>query len=297
MSRTILITGASGLIGSLLSSDLKRYGYTIRTLTTSGKEDEHTFYWNPEKGEINPKVFKNIHTIVHLAGSTIAQRWTPKARKSILDSRIKGAKILLQPAVDSGLKKFISASAIGIYPQNADGIYDDYSEQKAKSFPSEVVQQWEAAADEYQKHGVAVTKIRTGVVLHPSGGALKKMLLPVKLGVGSPIGSGRQMVSWIHIRDVVNIYIQAIVKADMVGVYNATAPAPVSNKELMKTLAKVLKRPFFFPPVPGFLLKLILGEMVSITLEGSAVIPKKLLKEGFVFQYPELEEALRDLLT
>ncbi|MFN3951148.1 MAG: TIGR01777 family oxidoreductase [Thermaurantimonas sp.] len=296
MSRTVLITGASGLIGSLLTSELKSYGYTIRTLTTSGKEDEHTFYWNPEKGEINPKVFKDIHTIVHLAGSTIAQRWTPKARKSILDSRIKGAKLLMQPAIDSGLKKFITASAIGIYPQNADGIYDDYSEQRDKSFPAEVVQQWEAAADEYQKHGVAITKIRTGVVLHPSGGALKKMLLPVKLGIGSPIGSGRQMVSWIHIRDVVNIYIQAIVKAEMVGVYNATAPAPVSNKMLMKTIAKVLNKPFVFPNVPGFVLRLFFGEMASITLEGSSVIPKKLLNEGFVFQYPEIEDALRDLL-
>lgn len=295
--RTILITGAGGLIGTHLTSELKKFGFTIRTLSTGGKEDANTFYWNPEKGEINPKVFKNLHTIVHLAGSSIAQRWTSKAKKSIIDSRVKGAQMLLEPALDSGLKKFVTASAIGIYPQNPEGIYDEFTSATDNSFPAEVVKRWEAAADEYALRGISVTKIRTGVVLHPSGGALKKMLLPVKFGVGSPIGSGRQMVSWIHIRDVVNIYIQAIVKDDMVGVYNATAPTPVSNKVLMKTIAKVLKRPFFFPPVPGFLLKLILGEMASLTLEGSAVIPKKLLNEGFVFQYTELEEALRDLLT
>ncbi|GCD76880.1 NAD-dependent epimerase [Thermaurantimonas aggregans] len=297
MSRTILVTGATGLVGRHLIPELKRFGYTIRTLTTSGKEDENTFYWNPEKGEINKNVFNSIHTIIHLAGSTIAQRWTPKARKSIIDSRVKGAQMLLQPAIESGLKRFITASAIGIYPQNPDGLYDEYSQQTGSDFPAEVVKIWEAAADEYEKNGVSVVKIRTGIVLDPEGGALKKMLLPVKLGIGSPIGSGKQMVSWIHIRDLVNIYVQAVVKEEMKGIYNATAPSPVSNRELMHTIAKVLGKPFFFPPVPAFMLRLMLGEMASITLEGSAVIPKRLLNEGFSFEFSELEDALRDLLT
>lgn len=297
MSRTILVTGATGLVGKYLLPELKKFGYNIRTLTTSGREDDSTFYWNPEKGEINPNVFKNIHTIIHLAGSTIAQRWTPQARKSILDSRVNGARMLLKPAVECGLKKFITASAIGIYPQNSNGLYDEFTTKTGNDFPAEVVKIWEAAADEYQKHRVAVTKIRTGVVLHPDGGALKKMMLPVKLGLGSPLGSGRQMVSWIHIRDLINIYLQAVIKDDMIGVYNATAPSPVSNRELMRTMAKVLCRPFFFPPVPAFVLRALLGEMASITLEGSAVIPKKLLNEGFDFEFAEVEPALRDLLS
>lgn len=297
MSRTILVTGATGLVGRHLLPELRRFGYTIRTLTTSGREDENTFYWNPEKGEINKKVFTNIHTIIHLAGSSIAQRWTPKARKSIIDSRVKGAQMLMEPAIESGLKKFITASAIGIYPQNADGLYDEYSQQTGNDFPAEVVKIWEAAADEYEKKGVSVVKIRTGIVLDPYGGALKKMLLPVKSGIGSPIGTGKQMVSWIHIRDLVNIYVQAVVKEEMKGIYNATAPSPVTNRELMQTIAKVLRKPFFFPPVPAFVLRVMLGEMASITLEGSAVIPKRLLNEGFTFEFTDIEDALKDLLT
>ncbi|GCD79155.1 TIGR01777 family oxidoreductase [Schleiferia thermophila] len=296
MSRTILVTGATGLVGTALIPRLRSYGYTVRTLTTSRPADEHTFRWNPEKRQIDQRVFENIHTIVHLAGTSIARRWTPSARRSIIDSRVLGARLLLEGALQHGLVKYITASAIGIYPQNEDGIYDE-SGPHGNDFPAEIVKLWEAAADEYAQHGISVAKIRTGVVLHPSGGALKQMLFPTRLGLGSPLGSGRQIVSWIHLHDLVNIYLMAVVKADFTGIYNATAPNPVSNATLMKTLARVLRKPFFMPPVPAPLLRLALGDMSSITLRGSAVIPRRLLNEGFTFEFPDLESALRDLLT
>ena len=296
--RTVLITGASGYISGHLQQKLKANGYRVRTLTTNllNSNVEDCFYWNPDNEDINRKAFDSVDYIVHLAGASIGGgRWTNKRKQLIIDSRVNSTKLLFDKVqlYKVPLKAFISASATGYYGAITTETVFDEDSPPSTDFLGSVCVRWEAAADMFQELGIRTVKIRTGVVLSKDAPALQKMLLPVKLGIGSPLGSGKQYMPWIHIDDLCSIYLKAIQDKTFSGAYNAVAPQHITNKELMKTLAKVYQRPFWFPKVPGFILKIMLGKMADILLKGSRVEPKKLMEKEFNYNIPEIGDALK----
>ncbi len=292
--QTILITGASGFIGRHLQQKLTEKGYAVRTLTTQimNSNVEDCFYWNPDTAEINKKAFESVDYIIHLAGASIgSKRWTKRRKQLITDSRVKSTELLFEKIklFKIPLKGFISASATGYYGSvTSDEIFDEDS-PVAHDFLGKVCYDWEQAADRFTTAGIRTVKIRTGVVLSKDAPALRKMLLPIKLGIGGPIGSGKQYMPWIHIDDLCEIYIKAIEDESFSGAYNAVAPQHITNRELMKTLAKAYKKPFWFPPVPGFILKILLGEMAVIILKGSRVEAKRLIEADFQFSFTDIK--------
>jgi len=295
--RTVLITGASGYISGHLQQKLKTQGYRVRTLTTNilNSNVEDCFYWNPENQDINRKAFDSVDYIIHLAGANIgAARWTKRRKQEILDSRVNATRFLFDKVLlyKVPLKAFISASATGYYGTvTSDTIFDEEA-PAAHDFLGNVCFQWENAAARFQELGIRTVKIRTGVVLSNDAPALKKMLLPIKMGIGSSLGSGKQYIPWIHIDDLCEIYLKAIEDNTFTGPFNAVAPQHITNKEMMKTLSKILKKPFWFPAVPAFVLRILFGEMADILLKGSRVQPKKLLEKGFEYHFPEVGQML-----
>ncbi len=297
---TVLISGGSGLIGRHLSLKLIEKGYHVAILSRTGKQHSKnpTYAWDPTKGEIDKAALSNAAYIIHLAGVNIGEkRWTPARKKLIIDSRVQSAQLIFKnlPENNPQLKAFITASAIGYYGSiTTDKIFDE-SENAADDFLGETCRKWENAADQFEKSGIRTVKIRTGLVLTDKGGALEKMALPVKLGIGSALGNGKQYMPWIHINDLCNIYIKAIEDDKMKGAYNAVAPDYKTNSEFTAILAKVLNKPMWFPNVPSFLLKIIFGKMSEIFLKGSRVSSEKIINSGFHFRFPELEKALKYL--
>jgi uncharacterized protein (TIGR01777 family) len=299
---TILITGATGLIGTHLAATCIEIGHVVHYLTTSKEKIDHKpnykgFYWNPASGEIDKDAFNGVDSIVHLAGASIAKRWTKSYRKTIIDSRVKSAELLFN-ALESekhNVKQFISASGIGIYPASLTKLYSEEDTEVDDSFLGQVVVAWELAADRFKTLGIDVAKVRTGLVLAKHQGALPQLVRPIRLGLGAPLGSGKQWQSWIHIDDVARIYV-AIIENEWEGIFNAVAPTPVTNKKLTHQVANILEVPCWLPNVPGFLLKLVLGRMSMLLLEGQLVSSKKLDALGFSFKYHNLEIALEDLL-
>ena len=297
---TILVTGGTGLIGSHLCPRLKEKGYEIILLSRRKGSDLYpTFSWNPEKNEIEDGAIESADYIIHLAGTNIGEkRWTLRQKRNIIDSRVKGANLILNKVQEKrhSLKAFVSSSAVGYY--GSDPSEKEFSEKDppGNDFLSEVCIQWEEAADQFQGTGIRTVKIRTGVVLTETGGVLSEMKGPVKSGIGSPLGSGRQYLPWIHIDDLCAIFEKAIEDNQMQGAYNAVAPDNKTNSELVQLLAKVLKKPYWFPKVPSFILKLLLGERAAIVLNGNKVSGRKIINEGFNFKYSDLETALRNLL-
>ena len=292
MLKTVLITGASGYIGRHLKEKLTKKGYRVRTLTTNllHSNVEDCFFWNPDTEDINRKALESVDYIIHLAGASIGTRWTKKHKKLILDSRVNSAKLLFDKIhlYKIPLTAFISASATGYYGSvTKDEIFDENS-PTAHDFLGNVCEDWENAADRFTAAGIRTVKIRTGVVLSEDAPALRKMLLPIKLGIGSPLGNGRQYMPWIHIDDLCDIYLKAIEDESFSGAYNAVAPQHITNREMMRTLAKMLHKPFWLPPVPAFILKFLFGEMAVIILKGSRVVPKRLIEEGFQFKYTDI---------
>jgi uncharacterized protein (TIGR01777 family) len=300
----VLITGATGLVGSELVSLLLKNGIYINYLTTSENKIQNEtnykgFFWDPEKGVIDEDAIAGVDVIIHLAGASIGKRWTEAYKQEILESRVLSTNLLtnLLKNKQHNVEQFVSASAIGIYPDSLTNIYSEDFTHFDNSFLSHVVQQWESAVERVAQidKGIKVAKVRTGLVLSGKGGALKEMAKPVRLGLGSGLGSGRQMQSWIHVQDLVNIYYY-IITNKLEGAYNAVAPYPVTNYHLIKTIAKVLDRPFFVPNVPKFVLELALGEMSTLLFSSQNVSAKKIIGEGYQFKYLSLEKALKDAL-
>lgn len=297
----ILITGATGLIGSELVSLLLQNGISIHYLARNKKEikDEPNyqgFLWNVEKGTIDEKCLLGVDVIVHLAGAPISMRWTNKNKQEIIESRILSTNLLYKALKNTPnqVKQLVSASAIGIYPDSIKNIYTEDNKSVDDSFLGQVVVKWEQAADQFKRLNIKVCKVRTGLVLAKKGGMLKELLKPIKLGIGSAYGSGKQWQSWIHIEDLVHLYYFAI-QNNWDGVYNATAPNPVDNEELTKKVAKVLNKPYFFPNIPQFVLKLALGEMHILLLSSQNVNSQKAQDNGFNFKFRTLDKALKDL--
>jgi uncharacterized protein (TIGR01777 family) len=298
----ILITGATGLVGTELVSLLLQNGISINYLTTSKKSIKNEpnyqgFYWNPQQGVIDENAIIDVDTIVHLAGASISKRWTSKYKQELIESRTLTTNLLYRTlkSYPNQVKQLISASAIGGYPDSKETLYTEENKSVDNSFLGQVVVKWEQAVDNFKRLNIKVCKIRTGLVLSQKGGMLKELMKPIKLGVGSPYGDGKQWQSWIHIDDLVHIYFYAI-QHQWEGIYNATAPNPVDNEELTKTVAKVLDKPYFFPAIPAFVLKLALGEMHILLLSSQNVSSQKAQDNGFVFKYRTLEKALKNIL-
>jgi uncharacterized protein (TIGR01777 family) len=298
-SKRILITGASGFLGTRLTQMLEAKGYEVYHLSRSKKNaEEKTFVWDVRKQTIEKGALSSVDAIIHLAGASVAEkRWTEERKKEIIDSRTQSADLLYNTLKTEAhhVKTFISASAIGYYGFTRDEVFTE-SSSPGSDFLARVTVQWEKAADKIADLGIRLVKIRIGVVLGNGGGALEPIAKAAKALVGSPLGSGNQYMSWIHLDDVCAMFIHALEQEQMNGPYNAVAPKAVTNRELTKKVAKVLHKPMIFPSVPAFVLKIMFGEMSEIILFGSKVSPDKILATGFVHRFPDLDQTLNDLL-
>lgn len=298
---TILITGGTGLVGRHLCKRLQLKGYDVTILSRIWKQEAtiRTYTWDLDKKEIQKEAIETADYIIHLAGVNIVdKRWTLKRKKLIIDSRVKTEQLILSKIEEQNkyLQAFITASAIGYYGTiTSDKIFIE-TDPPANDFLGDTCRQLEQTADRFKELGIRTIKIRTGVVLARQGGALSKFITPVKMGIGSAIGTGNQYLPWIHINDLCDIYIKAIEDPQMDGAYNAVAPDHKTNKEFTQTLARVLKRPFWFPSIPAFTMKLIFGKMSEILLRGSRISADKIKAAGYNFLFPDLEIALTDLI-
>ncbi len=296
MSR-ILITGASGLVGTRLTQLLLERGHTVSHLGRSKKSGSiKSFVWDVKAGTIDPEALKNIDVVIHLAGAGIAdERWSKKRKQEILESRTKSTALLVKKLNDGNnlVNTLVSGSATGYYGMTFSAQEFTEESNRGEGFLADVVDAWEREADPLKNK--RLVKIRTGVVLSKNDGALKEIARPVRLGFGAPLGTGNQYVSWIHLDDLCEIFIKAVEDSSIQGVYNATTGA-VTNRELTKAIARTLHKPLWLPAVPGFALNLFLGEMADLVLSGANVTSNKIRKAGFSFTYDTLEKALNDLL-
>jgi uncharacterized protein len=295
----ILVTGASGLIGSALVSSLTAAGYSVtRLVRRPPQSGEKAVRWDPLTGFIDASALEGLDGVVHLAGESIDERWTAAKKVSIRDSRVKGTEVLCEALAQlaSPPKVLVSASAIGYYGDRGEEILREES-APGSGFLAEVCRAWEAATEPARQAGLRTVQLRFGVVLSPAGGALAKILPPFRLGLGGVLGSGRQYMSWIALDDAIGAIQQAIVTDNLQGPTNAVAPEAVTNQEFTHTLGKILRRPTVVP-LPAFAARLMFGEMADALLLASArVQPAKLLAVGYRFRYPTLAEALRHLLA
>jgi uncharacterized protein (TIGR01777 family) len=299
MKEIVLITGANGLVAQELSKSLEKE-YSVRFLTRK-KKNSNEFEWDINNQLIDETAFENVSHIIHLAGANISEkRWTDERKKELISSRVDSANLILKTLQKKNikLKSFISASGINYYgTKTTDKIFTE-KDDPGNDFLSEVVVLWERAANDFKEQNVAerVVKIRTAVVLSEKDGALKKMIPTIKMGIGSPLGTGKQYMPWIHIKDICSIYEFALKNSELDGAFNATSPEHTTNENLTKKIAEVLKKPLFMPNVPSFVLKLLFGELASALLEGSRASSEKIQKEGFKFEFPDLKGTLEDLL-
>lgn len=296
----ILITGATGFVGLHLVQRLKLDHHTIKVLSRNGalasqKLGVPAFSWNYAKEEVPAEALENIQIIIHLMGENIGNgRWTKKRKREIYDSRIVSARKLVA-AAPASLECFVCASAIGIYPGEGDDVYDEsYAVPAQVGFMQTICRDWEAEAAKIENKGVRRVSIRTGIVLG-DGGMLDKLLPIFKIGLGGPVGNGRQWLPWIHIDDLVSVYMAAALDTRYRGSINAVSPNPVRYREFATALGKALYRPAFFP-TPAFILKLALGEAAALALNSYHVVPTRLLQEfNFTFRFTNLPAALGDL--
>jgi uncharacterized protein (TIGR01777 family) len=291
----LLVTGASGLIGSALVHRAEAAHEMVR-LTRSEPGGAGAFRWDPEAGEVDPAALDGVDAIVHLAGESVAGRWTARKKRRIRDSRVLGTRLIAEQAAarDPLPRVLVCASAIGYYGDRGDQPLTE-ADPPGEGFLAQVVQEWERAADPARRAGMRVVHLRFGIVQSRAGGALRAQLPLFRLGLGGRVGSGSQYVSWVGIDDVVGAIEHALASADLSGAANVTAPEPVTNAQYARTLGRVLGRPAVLP-APAAAVKLVLGEFAAELLTGQRVLPQRLLADGFTFRHPELERALRDLI-
>lgn len=298
----VLITGATGLVGSHLTKLLRQKDIEVNYLTTSKekikkKQGNQGFFWDPEKQKIDDTALENVDAVIHLAGASIANRWTSSYKKEIIDSRVKSAKLIYDSLRNSTnqVSRFISASGIGVYPDSLLKLHTEENEAIDDSFVGEVVERWETAAMEFIDLGIDVSIIRLGMVLAKEGGALPKLKEPTAFNAGAPLGSGKQWQSWIHIDDIAGIF-DFVLENELDGIYNAVAPNPVTNKELVECIAKNMDRSVWLPRIPAVALKLALGEMSKVVLSSQLVSSEKIQKAGYDFKFKNLSKALENLI-
>ena len=300
---TVLITGGTGMIGKALTKALQEKNYHVIILSrgkkTATTDTVQYATWDVEKQTIDEQAIAKADYIIHLAGAGVAdKRWTEKRKEEIVRSRVDSGKLLVNSIakIPNTIKAVISSSAIGWY--GADPIIPNplpfkETDPSDDEFLGTTCKQWEEAIEPVTELGKRLVKLRTGIVLSKEGGALVEFKKPLRVGVAAILGNGKQVISWIHIDDLVKMYIAAIENKKMDGAYNAVAPFPVSNKELTLALAKIKKRKFFIPiHVPSFVLKMVIGEMSIEVLKSATVSADRILQTGFQFTYPAIKEAL-----
>jgi uncharacterized protein (TIGR01777 family) len=296
----ILITGATGLVGTALIHQLQEEDVSLHFLTTRSNQLDRIpnakgFLWDPANNEMNPACWEGVTHLIHLAGTSISIPWTVSNRKKILESRVHSTNLLAQSLKEQKhtLRTVVAASAVGIYPSS---ITTEYSENAAPGtgFLADVVTQWETAVNALSNHAQVVIKLRTGLVLSRKGGVLPTLALPVNFGIGAAFGSGKQGQSWIHLSDLAGLFVFALTQ-EQSAVYNAVAPNPVSQNELIKALGRYMKRPVFLPNIPAFLMRMVLGQRSALVLGSQYVKADAVQQQGFQFEYPTLEMALHNL--
>jgi uncharacterized protein (TIGR01777 family) len=298
----VLIVGGSGMVGNQLQKKLINRGYSVAILGRAKHKlpEVKSYIWDIKQKTIDEEAIKTADYIVNLAGAGIADaRWTDSRKETILSSRVDSTTLLIQTLIktNSKPKAYISASAVGYYGAiTSQKIYTE-EDLPSADFLSTTCQSWENSSNPILDLKIRRVLIRIGVVLSNKGGALAKLKIPFKFGLGSAVASGQQYIPWIHIDDLCESFIKAIEDSKMNGIYNAVAPNPETNKSFSSILAKVLNKPFWMPNVPQFVLQLLMGEMSVIITKGSQVSCKKLLATGFHFKYPTLTEALNNLVA
>ena len=297
-----LVTGATGLIGNRLTEILLENGHGVSILTRRNQKSKNNniryFNWNPEKGIIDKNCLDNVEIVINLAGSPIAQLWTKKSKKSIVNSRVSSVKLLEKLILNhnkNNIKLFVCASAIGIYPSNMNVDYKEQFNEYSKTFLGNTVKKWEDSCLKLEKSKIPVVKLRIGLVLSMKSGLLKPIVISTKFLIATWIGKGKNFYSWIHIEDVVrSIYF--ICQNNLSGVYNLVAPNPVSSKNFMIEVSKKIKRPLILPSIPEFLVKTFFGKMSELFLFDQKVNSHKIMSKGFKFKFNYLTEALDDLI-
>jgi uncharacterized protein (TIGR01777 family) len=296
--KNILITGATGLVGSRLTEILTKRGNLVVHLSRSKQSGAvRSFHWDVDNKTIDLNAFHGIDTIIHLAGAGIAdERWSAKRKLEILESRTRSTQLIITSLKNfpHNVQSFVSASAIGYYGFDRDQLFDEDT-TAGNDFLASVTRQWEDAVEQARIVVPNVVKLRIGVVLSEKGGALKEMATPVKFFVGAPLAAGDQYLSWIHFDDLCGIFIKAI-DEPLDGIFNAVAPNPVTNRQLIKAIGKAMHRPVLLPAIPEFVLRLMLGEMADLVVNGSRVSCHKILNAGYKFQFTNAEDAIEDLI-
>ncbi len=299
MAKKILVTGGTGLVGNMLTKKLQDQGYEVSIMTRSPENVKHlkAFYWDIKKQEIDEKCLDGIDTIIHLAGENIADgRWTDDRKKALISSRTESIGLIydLMKRKEHQVKTVLSASAVGFYGDRGEEILDETS-KSGTGFLAYCCEEWEKAVEEGTEMGLRVAKFRIGLLLTPKGGVLDIFKLMVKSFTATKLGSGEQWFPWIHSDDLVGMFLWAVENEDAKGVYNATAPNPVRNKEFTKTLSDVLHRPFWPFAIPKAMFKLLMGEKSELVLMSTHTKSDKIIKAGYTFKFLSLKTALEDL--
>lgn len=286
------------MIGKALTQSLVQEGVHVRTLGRTDARihpDAAAFAWNIEKGVLPSAALEDVDVVVHLAGANVGQRWTRSHKMAIMESRTKGTSLLCKALKKEGFQgAFIQASAVGFYGECTSAASEEIP--TGRGFLAQVAQAWERSAAVHLTASTRHVVMRLGIVLSPQGGTLARLLPIYRLGLGAPLGNGKQSMSWIHVDDVVRFVQFAAATSTAHGAYNVVAPKSVPNAKFSDVLAKCLRRPHFAPAVPAWALRLVLGEMANIVLESQNTVPEKLRTEGFQWRHPQLKEALLDCI-
>lgn len=291
--RRIAIAGASGFVGSALAKHLESMGHAVLRIGRRENPKHGNIKWDPDNGVLDPASLAGVRIVINLCGENIGQRWTPEVRKKIVDSRVRTTDLLARTIaqVDPHPRVLVNMSAIGYYGDRGDEEVDEES-APGHGFLAELVRAWESAADPAREAGIRVVHPRAGLVLHPSGGLLAKLVPIFRLGIGGPIGSGRQYLPWISRTDAIRALSWASLHESLAGPLIVSSPTPARNSEFVKALGRALSRPAF-APVPQFAVRMLFGEMGDETvLAGQKAIPQHLMDSGFQFDHPTLDQAL-----
>lgn len=293
----ILLTGGTGLLGKKLRVALIEKGHEVKII---GRNQTKTtnYLWNIETGYIEPGAMEGIEVIIHLAGASIGEKkWTKRRKNEIIDSRVKSLNLLRKQADYKSLRKVISASGIGYYGYDRNDEILIENSISGDGFLADCCKKWESAAFEFKaQKNIDVCVLRTSMVLSNEGGALEKVIKPIKLNLGSGLGTGKQWTSWIHIDDIVEMYCNSL-EDNYTGVINASSPEPLRNIDFIKTIAKAINKKIILPNVPSFFLKTLLGERAQLILGSLKVVPQKLEEMGFKFKYPDLDSAIKEIVS
>ena len=302
MKEIVLMAGGSGLIGTYLKKLLENNNYEVRTLSRNLNDSENSslFYWDPKHSELDIAVLKNVSYIIQLSGANIAEkRWTQKRKQELIDSRIQSTNLLYSKIIEHKIpiKAFIVSAAIGFYGSETNDHICVETDTVGKDFLASICQSLETASFKFKESNIRTVVIRTSIVLSPRGGALQKLITPIKFGLGAAFGSGEQIFPWIHLEDICNLFLYAVKNENISGIYNAAAPSVITNKEMITKCAAILKKPYWLPNIPAFLLSLLLGELALVLLNGNIISPQKILDTGFQFKYNNIDQALNQLLN